>query len=507
MHNYDYIVVGAGTAGCVIAARLSEDPGAAVLLLEAGDAERTRAMTVPNAWPENLGSAADWAQVTTKQADAGPAVYPRGKALGGSSAINAMAHVRGHPAVYDGWAAGGAIGWGFDDLLPYFKRSERAEGRDQALRGTEGPIKVGPATSGRHPVAEAFVSALTAAGYPVTDDLNGPRPEGAAWVDLAIADGERVSSADGYLRPALGRKNLTVQAGCLVTSLLVSDGRCRGVSYRRDGAATQASAGEVIVCAGAIGSPQLLLLSGIGPASRLRDLGIEPAADIPAVGANLQDHPVIMMSYACAQPLPASGYNNGEACAALRSELAGQFPDVHLFTILLPLAPAGREPPASGFTLVAAVVAPDSTGTLRLACADPRAAPLIDPGFLTDERDLDRLEFGIGVLRQASASVAFDGLRASEVWPGPDVSTPAAIRGYIRGGVGSYYHPVGTCRMGSGDDAVVDARLAVNGIDGLRVADASVLPAITNAHPNATVLAIAERAAGLIRDDMKGSAP
>jgi choline dehydrogenase len=499
MPNYDYIVVGAGTAGCVLAARLSEDPGVRVLLLEAGDAERTRAMTVPNAWPENLGSAADWAQVTTKQADAGPAAYPRGKALGGSSAINAMAHVRAHPAVYDGWAAGGAIGWGFDDLLPYFKRSERAEGRDQALRGTEGPIKVGPATSGRHPVAGAFISALTAAGYPLTDDLNGRRPEGAAWVDLAIADGERVSSADGYLRPALGRKNLTVQAGCFVTSLLVSDGRCRGVSYRRDGAATEASAGEMIVCAGAIGSPQLLLLSGIGPASQLRGLGIDQVADVPAVGANLQDHPVIMMSYACDQPLRASSWNNGEACAALRSELAGQFPDVHLFTILLPLAPAGHEPPASGFTLVAAVVAPDSTGTLRLACADPRAAPLIDPGFLTDERDLDRLEFGIGVLRQASARPAFDGLRTGEIWPGPDVSAPAAIRAYVRGGVGSYYHPVGTCRMGSGDDTVVDARLGVHGIGGLRVADASVMPTITNAHPNATVLAIAERAADLIR--------
>ncbi|HUD78965.1 MAG TPA: GMC family oxidoreductase N-terminal domain-containing protein [Streptosporangiaceae bacterium] len=506
MQNYDYIVVGAGTAGCVIAARLSEDPGAAVLLLEAGAAERTRAMTVPNAWPENLGSAADWAQVTTEQADAGPAVYPRGKALGGSSAINAMAHVRGHPAVYDGWAARGAIGWGFDDLLPYFKRSERAEGRDQALRGTEGPIRVGPAASGRHPVAEAFIAALTAAGYPLTDDLSGPRPEGAAWVDLAIADGERVSSADGYLRPALGRKNLTVQAGCLVTSARVRNGRCLGVSYLRDGVATDASAGEVIVCGGAIGSPQLLLLSGLGPASHLRDLGIEPVADIPAVGASLQDHPVIMMSYACAKTLPVSGWNNGEACAALCSELARPFPDVHLFTILLPLAPAGREPPASGFTLVAAVVAPDSTGTLRLACADPRVAPLIDPGFLTDERDLDRLEFGIGVLRRAGGSAAFDGLGTSEVWPGPDASTPAAIRAYIRGGVGSYYHPVGTCRMGRGGDAVVDAMLAVHGIDGLRVADASVLPTITNAHPNATVLAIAERAADLIRGDVKGSA-
>jgi choline dehydrogenase len=501
---YDYIVIGAGTAGCVLAARLSEDPAVRVLLLEAGTAERTEAMRIPNAWPANLGSAADWNDVTTDQADAGPARYPRGKTLGGGGAINAMAHVRGHRAVYDGWAAGGALGWAYADLLPYFKRSERTQGRDQALRGTAGPVEVAPAGADRHPVARAFAGALAACGHRVSDDLSGSQPEGVTWVDLAIARGERVSPADGYLRPALSRPNLTVLDGSLVTSLNFDGPRCAGVRYVKDGAELSVRAGrEVVLCAGAIGSPQILMLSGVGPAGQLRALGIEPVADLPAVGANLADHPVIMASYSLPEQPPPSHYNNGEVCAALRSELAGEYPDLHLFSILLPLAPAGHEPPAAGFTLVAAVVAPDSRGTVRLASPDPAAPARIDPGFLTDGRDLDRLAAGLSMIREAAASPAFAAPlagRHAEVWPGPD----ACVRDYIRRGVGSYYHPAGTCRLGPGASCVVDTQLRVHGIAGLRVADASVMPVITNAHPNATVLAIAERAADLIRGHTHG---
>jgi choline dehydrogenase len=503
--DYDYIVVGAGTAGCVLAARLSEDERTRVLLLEAGAGERTRAMTVPNAWPENLGTGADWAQATTPQADAGPVPYPRGRALGGGGAINAMGHVRAHPALYDSWAAGGAAGWDFAGLLPYFRRTERADGRDPELRGTDGPVRVGPATTGRHPVAQAFAAGLAATGCPETDDLSGPRPEGVAWVDLAIADGARVSSADAYLRPALGRPNLTVRTGCLVTGLDVRGDRCTGVSYVAGGAKARVTAAvEVVLAAGAIGSPQLLLLSGIGPAGALRALGLDAVADVAGVGQNLQDHPVVMLTYAASAPLPVSRYNHGEVYAAIRTELAGDHPDLHLFPILLPLAATGFDPPEAGCNLVASVVAPSSRGSVRLASPAPDAAPLIDPGFLTHPRDMDRLEAGLRMVRAAVATAEFTvggaagPVELTERWPGPDATTSEALRGYLRRAVGSYWHPAGTCRMGAGADAVVDRELKVRDVDGLRVADASIMPTITNAHPNATVLAIAERAAALI---------
>jgi len=500
VEEFGYVVVGAGTGGCVVAARLSQDSAVRVLLLEAGGGERTRAMRVPVAWPDNLGSAADWMNTTTAQAEAGPVAYPSGRALGGSGAINAMAHVRGHRAVYDGWAASGATGWGFADLLPYFRRSEQATGHDRDLRGTDGPVRVAPVPEGeRHPVAIAFAQALHQLGSPATDDLSGARQEGVAWVDLAIAGGERVSPADAYLRPVLARPNLVVEIGCLVTRLHIQHGHCTGVTYLHNGLLTEAHAtGGVIVCAGAVGSPQLLLLSGIGPADQLRALGIDPVADLPGVGEHLQDHPIVMASYASSSPLPASRYNHGEMYAALRSESAGACPDLHLFPILLPLAPAGYEPPAAGFALVAAVVAPDSRGRVRLASADPQVAPLIDPGFLREARDTGRLAEGLGLARQAAVSAVFAGLRRAEVWPAGQASTRAGLRAYIRRTVGSYYHPAGTCRMGTGADAVVDTQLRVRGVAGLRVADASVMPVLPNAHPNATVLAIAERAAELI---------
>ena len=504
MADYDYLIVGGGSAGCVLAARLSEDPAARVLLLEAGPAQPPETTGVPADWPSLIGTDAEWGSVTVAQAEAGPVPHPRGRGLGGSGQINAMAHVRGHRGVYDAWAAAGADGWGFDGLLPYFLRSEDAgNGRDPALRGTGGPVRVAPVPqASRHPVASAFAEALCAAGYPATDDLSGRLQEGVAWPDLAIHDGRRVSPVGAYLRPALGRANLTVMTGCLVTRLTIRGGRCVGAEYVRDGKPERVRASaEVIVCAGAIGSPQLLLLSGIGPAGQLRDRDVNLVAHLPGVGENLQDHPVAMACYASAAPLRPSGYDHGETYAALRSPLAGGWPDLHLFPILLPAAPGGRRDPDESFALVASVVAPDSRGTVRLASADPEAAPLIDPGFLAEAGDLARLEAGLGIIRRAAADAAMARLGVCETWPGPGVRDGAGLRDWIRRTVASYWHPAGTCRTGAGEDAVTDPRLRVHGIAGLRVADASVMPAIPNAPLHATVLAIAEKAAALITGD------
>jgi choline dehydrogenase len=509
--EYDFIVVGAGSAGCVVAARLSEDPACTVLLLEAGRAERTRAMTVPSAWPENLGTAAEWGYLTTPQAETGSTIYPAGRGLGGSGGINAMAHVRGHRAVYDLWAASGATGWGFADLLPYFRRTETAVGRDPALRGTSGPVKVAPVPpDARHPVARALAEGLSQAGYPLTGDLSGARQEGPAWVDLAIANGQRVSPADAYLRPVMIRPNLTVETSALVTSLIVKEGRCTGIRYLRDdnmptgsvarGTRAEARATtEVVLCAGAIGSPRLLLLSGIGPAAALRALGIDPVADLPGVGENLQDHPIALMYYETEAGFPPSCHNHGELYSSLRSPLAGPYPDLQIFPILLPFAPPGAQPPRAGYTVASSVIAPDSRGTVRLAAADPRTPPLIDPALLKSDTDTERAVAGLALIRAVVAGPAFDGVRGRELSPGKSVSSQAGLRDHARRVVSSYYHPAGTCRMGTGPLAVTDPELRVRGIDGLRVADASVMPVITNAHPNATVLAIGEKAAAILR--------
>lgn len=498
MNSYDYIIVGGGTAGCVLAARLSADPSVTVLLIEAGPAAAPAEAAQPPAWMTLLGGECDWRFSTTPQADAGVLGYPRGRMLGGSSGINAMMHLRGHRAGYDGWIKAGAPGWGYADLLPYFQRSERTEGRDPAVRGTSGPLRVAPASPG-HPIARAFIQAAAQAGHQTSADLNGRDQAGAGWLDLNVVDGIRQSAADGYLRPVLDRPNLTVATRGQALGLVVENDRCTGVRYPHDGRLTEARAlREVVLSAGAIGSPQLLMLSGIGPAGQLRELGIEVHADIPEVGANLQDHPLTALVFEVSREAPPGPNNNVEAIAALSSGLSGELTDVQLFLGTLPVNPPPVPTPSAGFSIGVSVTAPRSRGTVRLKSPAPEVPPLIDPRLLIDPRDLDVLDFGLQAARTIAAAPALADWGSTEIFPAGLTPDAASRRAFLRQAVTGYFHPVGTCRLGSDPGSVLDLELRVRGIDGLRVADASVMPAIPTANTNATVLAIAERAADLI---------
>jgi choline dehydrogenase len=504
MDSYDFVVVGGGTAGCVMSARLSEEADVRVLVLEAGGEAGPESMRVPAMWPLLFGTDVDWGLKTVPQRGLGGTVlpYPCGKVLGGSSSINAMAHLRGDPSSYDKWAAGGAPGWGFTDLVPYFCRSENAQGRDPRFRGTDGPMTIS-ATSERHPVAAAFMNACKELGYPVCDDLNGSQPEGACWYDRNIVGGARQSAADAYLRPALDRSNLAVVTGALVSGLRVHDGRCTAVTYRRGNGEpiTVHAEREVILCAGAVASPHLLMLSGIGPAAHLRQHGIDVVADLPGVGANLSDHTLGVLVYSAARPMPPAAGNHFDALAAVRTDPASTSPDTHILISDIPLPPPGRTASGNGYSIEFSMLQPHSRGSVRLASPDPGAAPLIDPGFLTDERDVT---FNLNAFRAARAlgeSHALAAWRGEEAIPGPEVSSDEQLLAYLRQSLGTYFHPAGTCRMGSGPEAVTDTELRVRGVGGLRVVDASVMPSLPAANPNATVLAIAEKAAELIRAD------
>ena len=498
MVDFDYIVVGGGTAGCVLAARLSQDPDARVLLLEAGADTPAVDMRDPVAFFSLQGSSVDWSYRTIPQRETEHAVHfwPRGKVLGGSSGINGMMHFRGDRSSYDAWEAAGASGWNYDALLPFFKRSERAVDGDPAYRGLDGPMQVAPAPA-QDPLWEAAFEAAVQAGHDDTEDSNGATATGTSWHESNVVNGARQSAADGYLAPIAERPNLTVVADAHVRRLLVKRNRCEGVEYLKDGQThTSFAAREVVLSAGTIGTPQLLLLSGIGPGQHLRDVGIEVVADLPGVGANLHDHPKSQVSYATTAAV-GTGHYARKPQVLMRSEPTVA-PDLHAIFLDFPVHPRfelGQEP---GYSVIFALMTPCSRGSVRLASADPDDAPCIDRGYLTDRSDIARLTLGLHAAREIGSAPAFASVRDRELFPGIETRSDTACHAYLRRTVSTYFHPVGTCAIGTNGTSVVDAALRVHGIKHLRVADASVMPSIVSGNTNAAVLAIAERAATLI---------
>jgi choline dehydrogenase len=496
--SFDYIVVGGGTAGCVLAARLTQDPGRRVLLLEAGAGKPAAGMADPAAWPSLWHTSVDWAYETMPQHGLDDAVleWPRGKVLGGSSGINATIHFRGDRSAFDAWEAAGAIGWNYEALLPYFKRSERAAAGDPRYRGTDGPMHVGPSPD-VDPLWEAAFAAAVQAGYGHTEDGNGAVVEGTSWQERNIVAGARQSAADAYLTPAARRPNLTIVTEARARRLLIERAVCRGVQYSVRGRLHKAFADcEVVMAAGVIGTPHLLLLSGVGSGHHLHDLDIGVRADLPGVGANLHDHPMSQVAYTTSAPL-RHVRTARKPLVLMRTDPSAP-PDLEVIFAGFPLHPRWLPGPEDGFSVLFGLMTPVSRGSLRLAGTDPDQAPLIDPGYLTDPDDVTRMIDGLRLAREIGAAPALAPFRDKELFPGPGTDSDAARRAYLRSTVTTFFHPVGTCRIGTDARAVVDPQLSVHGIDNLRIADASVMPSVPSGHTNASVLAIAERAAALL---------
>ena len=533
--TFDYIVVGAGSAGCVLANRLSENGRHRVLLIEAGPEDRNLWIHVPIGYAKLFTDAKhNWLYNSEPEPELGgrSVIQPRGKVMGGSSSINGLLYIRGQQQDFDHWRQLGNAGWSFTDVLPYFRKSEDQQRGADELHGTGGPLSVSD-VSEPHPLCEAFIDACEQAGLPRTDDFNGPSQEGAGYFQLTTRKGRRWSTARGYLAQARKRPNLQVIGNALTTRILFDGRRASGVEYMRDGGKHVAHAsGEVILSSGAFNSPQLLQLSGVGPADLLQQHGIDVIADMKGVGADLQDHYQARFTYKCNAPLTMNdmmGSLTGRVAAGLRYALfrkgfltigagyAGGFfktdptmetPDVQFHFILFSADGVGQKlHPWPGFLTSICQLRPESRGFVRIKSADPAQAPAIQPRYLTASADRDCVVAGMQLLRRVMGQSAIARYIVEETMPGASVQGDAGLLEFARQKGTTVFHPTSTCRMGSDVTAVVDERLRVHGFDGLRVADASIMPTVVSGNTNAACVMIGEKASDMILQDASAKAP
>jgi len=520
--TYDYVIVGAGSAGAVIAARLSEDPSTTVLLLEAGGAADADEVSIPAAFPTLFKTRWDWSYTTTEQKQLGSrrTYWPRMKALGGCSSMNAMIYIRGNRADYDTWRDQyGAEGWGYDDVLPYFKRAEGNTRLGGPYHGQDGPLHVEDRRY-THPLSEAWVESAVASGFKPTDDFNGAEQEGAGQYQVTCRKGRRCSVDQAYLQPAIARDNLTVRTGALVSRVVLEGGHAVGVAYLLGREERLAYVDrEVVLSGGAVNSPQVLMLSGIGPATHLREVGVDVVHDLPGVGQNLHDHPAVPLVFHSRGTTDLAEHNNlvnfarakamgsgplvsnvGESGGFFRSREDLAAPDLQVH-----FAPTGfydngmHEPSTRKLTVAPTLVNVASRGQVRLRSTDPRWHPDIDPAYYDDQADLDAMLAGARRLLETVRTGPLARYVDRPFRPEQTAPSDGELVDHIRRETQTLYHPVGTCAMGSGEQAVVDPELRVRGVDGLRVADASVMPMVPRGNTNAPTIMIGERAADLLQ--------